>query len=135
MADVTITAANVVAGTSAQTLTGTAGETITAGQAVYLKAADSKLYKADANVTSAEATAVGIALHGSLANQPLTYQTAGTITIGGTVVAGTAYYVSATAGGICPFADLTSTNLATLLGVATTTGAIKLTIQAPVTVA
>lgn len=39
MADVTITAANVIAGSDAQTLLGTAGAAVTAGQVVALDTA------------------------------------------------------------------------------------------------
>ena len=130
MADITITAANVKKGTGAQTQEGTAGESITAGMPVYLKSSDSKLYKADANVTSAEAAIVRVALHVASADQPLIYQTSGPLTIGGTVVAGTAYYVSATAGGICPFADLSSTNYASQVGVATSTSVLQVRLYA-----
>jgi hypothetical protein len=122
MADLTITAANVVAGAGATRNTGTAGETITAGQVVYLKAADAKLWLAQADGTAAEAEAVGIALHGALANQPLNYLASGALTIGATTAVGAVYVVSATAGGVAPYADLVATNRVTLLGYGTGTG-------------
>ena len=119
MADITITAANVVK-TSADTITGTAGETITAGMAVYLKASDGRYWKAQADGTAAEATVVGVALHAALAGQPLTIATSGTINIGATT-AKVFYYVSATAGGIAPVADLTSGQYISSVGYATAT--------------
>jgi len=71
-ADLSITAASVVASSDAVTKKGTAGATITAGQVVYLDASTNtlKLAKADALATS---NAVGIALHAASANQPLRY--------------------------------------------------------------
>lgn len=129
MADLTITAASV-AFASGSKRTGTAGATITAGQAVYLDSADGKYKLADANSgTAAARSPVGIALHGSLNGQPLTVQTAGSITIGATMTAGVAYYLSATAGGICPVADLTTGAYPTVLGMASSTTVLKLGIQ------
>lgn len=116
MADVSITAANVLAGSNT-TSDVVAGETVTAGQVVYQKlSTDSRYYKAQADGTAEEATVAGFALNGAAAGQPLRIQTAGPITIGGTVAVGTPYVVSATAGAICPFADLVSTNKVSYVG-------------------
>jgi hypothetical protein len=121
MADLTVTAASVV-WTSGTKETGVAGETITAGMGVYLKASDSQLYKAQADGTAAEAAAVGIALHASLDNQPLTYAGQGAvINIGATTSKATTYVVAATAGGVAPQADLTSGQYIVRLGYATAT--------------
>lgn len=120
MADLSITAANVQPGTGTVIL-GTAGETITAGQAVYLKASDGRLWLAQADGTAAEADVVGIALNGGAAGQPVHYAADGTLTIGATTVKTTAYVLSAAAGGICPQADLVSTNKIVYLGYATST--------------
>lgn len=104
------------------------GEAVTAGQAVYLKSSDGKWWLAQCDGTAEEAGSggVGVALNGGAANQPAAVQTGGLITIGGTVAATLVYVVSATAGGICPIADLVSTNKLTILGYATTTGVIDL---------
>ena len=121
MADITVTAANVLK-TAASIVTGVvAGESLTAGQCVYLKASDGKLWKAQADGTAAEAAAVGITLHAAGANQPVAYATAGTMNIGGTTAKLTTYVVSAAAGGIAPMADLTSGQYITELGYATAT--------------
>lgn len=100
--DVAITVANVLKGATSATTTGsgTAGGTITAGQPLYQLAADSRYYAADADASSATATVIGIALHASLAGQPIQFVTAGPMTIGGTLTIGSAYYLSITAGGI-----------------------------------
>ncbi len=69
---------------------------------------------------------VGVALNAASAGQPVTFQQYGNITIGATVATGTAYYVSATAGGICPEADLTTGDFPHFLGFATSTTVIAL---------
>lgn len=121
MADLTVTATSVAFTSGTQT-TGTAGETITAGMGVYLKSSDSQLYKAQADGTAAEATAVGISLHAATDNQPLTYAGSGsTINIGATTSKATTYVVAATAGGVAPQADLTAGQYITRLGYATAT--------------
>lgn len=135
MADITITAASVAKASNTVTVSNyNAGEAITAGQFVYLKAADSEWYKAQCDGTAEESgygVKSGVALHTSANGQPLVVQTEGTITIGATVVAGTEYVVSATAGGIAPHADLTtSTHRYTRIGYATTTGILQLDISA-----
>lgn len=130
MADLSITAANVVSGTDAVVEYGYAGETITAGQAVY-KAATSKRYmKSDSNSATAEVRAVrGIALNGAAAGQPLAIQRSGEITIGATLTAGVAYYLSDTAGGICPVADVGSGEYSTIVGIAKSTSVLAIGIQ------
>lgn len=132
MADLSITAASVVAGDNAQTERGTAGETITAGQAVYKSAADNKFYKADNNsATAAVRQPLGIALNGGSAGQPVVVQKSGDVTIGATLTAGTAYYLSDTAGGICPLADVGSGEYVALIGLAKSTTVLAIDIQYP----
>ncbi len=110
MADLTVTATNVVWVSGSSPILAVIGETITAGQSVYIKAADSRLWKAQADGTSAEATAVGIALVGGTAGQMGMYAPTGaTINIGATTAKTTTYLVSATAGGVCPQADISTT--------------------------
>lgn len=132
MADISITAANVVPSSAATTERGTAGETITAGKAVYKSSTTKKWMLADNNSATAEAkVADGIALTGSSNNQPIVVLTAGDVTIGATLTAGTAYYLSDTAGGICPLADLASGESVCLLGLAKSTTVLTVDIQAP----
>jgi hypothetical protein len=132
MADLTITAASVVQGVNAVTSRGSFGETVTAGQAVYLDATPNKWMKADSNsATAAARRAGGIALNGGALNQPATVQTGGKITIGATLTAGTAYYLSDTPGGICPLADVGSGEYVCLLGLAESTSLLDLDIQFP----
>lgn len=106
-----------------------AGETITAGQCVYLKSSTDEWMKAQADGTAEEAGSgvdLGIALHASLDGQPLAVQTSGTITIGATPTVGVMYCVSATAGGICPQADLVSTNKISFIGQGATSTTLNL---------
>jgi len=121
MADLTITPANVAQISGTTLVTGVAGETILAGQPLYLKAADARLWKARsaAAATTEESTPLGIAMHGATAGQPVTYASGGVINIGATTVKTTPYVLSATAGGIAPMTDLVSTNKIVYLGYAT----------------
>lgn len=115
MTDIAITAANVAI-ISGRQETGTFGDTITAGD-VVLKVAG-KYELADADDTSLDAV-YGIALNGGADGQPGVVALPGSdITIGGTLTAGTAYYLSATAGGIAPFADLGTGDRVIFLGIA-----------------
>jgi hypothetical protein len=125
--DLAITAASVVPGTDAVIATGTACETLTAGQAVYKAATSGKWCKADADSATAEVRqAKGVALNGASLNQPLAVQTGGTVTIGATLTAGAPYWLSGTAGGIAPTADLSTGEYVDLVGLATSTTVLKL---------
>lgn len=132
MANLVITAASVVADSTATLEVGTAGATITAGQVVYVDTT-TKTYKlADCDsATLAVRTARGIALEGASAGQPLTIIRAGDVTIGATIAAGVAYYLSPTAGGICPIADLSSGDYPVVLGMGKSTTVLKVGIVNP----
>ena len=132
MADLTITAASVLAGANAVRDSGNAGEAITAGQAVYRSSTTNKWMLADSDSATAEAKKpTGIALNGAALNQPLAVLKSGDITIGATLTAGTAYYLSATPGGICPVADVGAGEDVCLLGLAKSTTVLAVAIQAP----
>lgn len=128
MADITITAANVSEGTGAQLGYGKAGAAITAGQALYIDTGDSnKLKLADCdNASSIVRQFAGVALGNAAIGQRVTYQKGGEINIGGTVVPGTVYCLSDTAGGIRPVADQGAGDYTQIVGVGKTTGVIKL---------
>lgn len=122
MADLTITAADVVKGSSSSTDAGTAGASITAGQAVYKDTGDSDKWKlADNDDTALKAGSggLGIALHAASSGQPLTILLSGDLDVGATLTVGEVYVLSSTAGGICPVADLGTGDYVTILGVAT----------------
>jgi hypothetical protein len=126
LTDLSITAANVVPGANARMEQGFAGETITAGMAVY-KASTGLWMKADSNSATALArAATGIAMCGSSLNQPITVQKSGVLNLGATLTAGIAYYLSDTAGGICPVADVGSGEYVCLIGVATSAALLQI---------
>lgn len=127
MADLSQTAANVKVGASTTRITKvTYGETITQGMPVYLKAADGLYWKCDAS-TAAEAVCAGIALTPGVASDTGYMALPSTegadqslVNLGATLTVGTVYSVSATAGAICPVADISSTQYVTVIGVAKT---------------
>lgn len=119
MADLTITAANVVAGADAVIEQGKFGASVTAGQALYRDEADKKLKLADNDSVTASVRGFrGIALNGGANNQPGAILRSGDVTIGGTLVAGTTYCLSSTPGAICPQADVASGDEVVVVGVA-----------------
>lgn len=132
MADIVITATSVVAGSDAVTSVGIAGEAITAGQALYVSSTTGKLMKADSNSATVEARqATSISLNGAALNQPVVIQTSGDLTIGGTLVPGSAYYLSDTPGGICPVADVGTGEAVCLLGLAKSASVLALGFRFP----
>jgi hypothetical protein len=125
MADLSITAASVVAGSGAKTEDGTAGATITAGQVVYKDSADNKFKLADNDsATAAVRSPYGISLNGASNGQPLRVLTSGPITIGATTVVGVVYCLSSTAGAICPVADIAAGDYNTIVGIGTSVTSI-----------
>lgn len=131
MADLTITAANVVAGSGAKiNKQYNAGASITAGQAVYLESSSSTYKLADNDSATAEVRSpAGIALHAAASGQPLAVLSQGPITIGATVAVGDVLCLSSTAGGICPYADIAAGDYATILGIATSTTSVDIKIH------
>lgn len=133
MVDLVITGNQVLKGTDAQIESGIAGEAIAAaGKAVYKKAADGKIYLADANLSDEAAGCIGVTLHPADTGQPVQYQRGKKITLGAGAApaAGTLYVLSATAGGIAPAADLASGMRATYLGAGDGAGGLDLHIHA-----
>ena len=139
MADLTITAASVVKGSSGSESIDSSrnsGETLTAGETVYLKSADSKWWKAEA-VTSAEVAgsgAFGICLNSTEgAGQPVSVIKGGDVTLGAVLTATEVYVLSTVAGKICPLADLVSAEYLTILGYAASTSNLRMTSVAKAT--
>ena len=132
MADLSVTATQVLVSAAGGTYNGTAGEAITAGQPVYVSTG-STLMIADANATTSATTVAsvkGIALNGGATGQPIQVQTGGTITIGAGAApaVGTVYRLSETAGGIAPVGDTTNSHYVSIIGVGGATNTIKLSI-------
>lgn len=128
MADpIVITAANIIPVAGFVPYDGTSGVTVTAGQWCYLDSTTSTFKLADADLSSAAAAVVGMALHAALASQPLRLIQAGSVGMGAILTAGLFYYLSKTAGGMCVIADATSCRIS-MLGYATTTSNLSLRI-------
>ncbi|MDW9376801.1 hypothetical protein GHK33_20475 [Sinorhizobium meliloti] len=130
MADLSINSALVVGGTNSTRDTGTAGETITAGQAIFLSSTTNKWLLSDNNGAGTR-TVHGIALNGASLDQPVSIHKSGDITVGATLVAGTDYWLSGTAGGICPRADLVAGMDTIQIGIAKSTTVLSVDIQDP----
>lgn len=132
MASLSITAANVIKGSNATVEYGTAGATITAGVVVYLDEADGEYKVADADsATAAAKNPRGIALNGASDGQPLAIIRKGDVTIGATMTAGLAYYLSPTPGEIGVVADVLSGDDPIILGIAKSTTVLTVDIQDP----
>lgn len=130
MADLSITAANVIAGDGADVEYGTAGAAITAGQQVYRDDDNRRYLLADSNsATPAARRSRGTALNGAANGQPLAIAKSGPVTIGATLTAGVTYYLSDTPGGICPVADVGSGEYPCVIGMAASTSVLNINIQ------
>lgn len=130
MADLTITAANIaLGGVGVQTTEATASEAITQGQVVIQDATTRKWSKA-INTSAANAAAGGIALTKAGADgDTFLVATVGPLIIGATLAVGQTYYLSDTAGGIMPAADLATGDWVTRLGVAMSATLLKIDID------
>jgi hypothetical protein len=125
MANLSITAASVQVSSTIPLTRGIAGATIAAGDALYSDASDNNKMKLAIATSVAAATFAGIATHAALAGQPILYIPAGAITIGATLAVGSVYVVSATAGKICPVADLVAGNFVTIIGMPSSTTVLE----------
>lgn len=133
MADLSINAANVAAGTSGQEVIENviAGAAVTAGQVVYKDTSDNlwKLAQCDDAALLAGSADFGIALNTTSASgQPLTIiKKQGNLSLGSILTQGVVYVISATPGGICPLEDLTTEDdYITILGIAASASVLQL---------
>jgi hypothetical protein len=128
MVDITMTPASLALGADCTVQTFIAAAAITAGQAVYYDAATGKVNLADADASSATATCIGIAMSTApAANLPVVVCTGGTLTAGAVFAKGTPYFLSKTAGGVAPAADITGAGTYwTQLGIGTGTTTLLL---------
>jgi hypothetical protein len=130
MANLVVTAANVVRGAGAKIEVGTLGTVVTAGQGVVKDPVTGNFVPASANhATAALRRTRGVALNGGSINQPVAVQYEGPITIGAVVVVGAIYVQAAAAGGIAPAADLASGHEVTVLGVGISASQIALKVH------
>jgi len=102
----------------------TIGETVTAGQAVYTKAADGRVWLAQADGTSAEAAVTGVMLTGGAAGQVgLKAGNGAAINIGATTEK-VHYFANDTAGGIGLQSDVAASDYITRIGYSLTTDGV-----------
>jgi len=136
MADLAITTTEVQPGAAASSTfhTGDAGEAIDPGEFCYVDATDgNKIKLADADAAAAAAAVVkGGAVNGAeAANQRVTLQCTGPITVGATAApAKVPYFLSDTPGKVCPLADLGAGDRVTYVGTGDGTSIIHLGIHA-----
>jgi hypothetical protein len=131
MSDLSITAANVVSGSGSRIIHGTAGATLTAGQVVYLDSATSTYKLADTDsATAAVRVPAGITLNAAASGQPVSVHVSGPLTIGATVAVGDVYYLSGTAGGLAPFADVAAGDYPCIIGICPSTSVLDVKIHA-----
>lgn len=131
MADIVITAANVVAGAGAVTETRLAAATIAAGEVVYLDA-NSRYNLADTDsATALVRKPRGIALNGGAAGQPIQIIRSGDVTLGSVLTRAVAYYLSGNPGKIAPIADVATGDYTAILGLAISATVLRVDIQAP----
>jgi hypothetical protein len=130
MADLAITNTAVVPAAGSQFVTYIAGVAITAGQPVYLDPVDNTVKLPTANnATAAARSPLGWAVNGASIGQPVSIQRDGDITMNAVLTRGVTYYLSRTAGRVAPFADLTTGDFPTILGVARSTTVLNVVIR------
>ena len=128
MADLTITAASVVAATDASLGSGISGGTITQGMPIYLNTSTNKYELCDADFQDRSVCA-GISLNVASDTQPVDFIKSGTLTIPSSpnITVGLQYYVSGFAGNINE-ATPSSGNYVTSLGIGLTTSSMIVSI-------
>ena len=130
MADVTLTAGSVAAGTGAVIIEGVAGETIAQGKAVYLLASTNEYMLADCTDADTDA-AVGFALTASIDGGPIRVQTGGNMTTAADLTAGVIYVLSES-GLITPSTDFAAAyDALVIMGAATTTTNLMIPTSGP----
>lgn len=119
MADQSIAAVDVLASSRADIRYAPAAVAIAIGQLVYLDSSTSQLYLADNNDTAAKANVIGMAYSAAAAaGHRIAYIAEDDdLTIGGAVIIGSSYFLSSTAGGMAPEADLLTSDYVTFLAV------------------
>lgn len=121
MADLTITASSCLPGATGIVFAAyPAGAELTAGTAVYLDNSSVWQKISASSATGTEITRIfGIVLNHAYAGQYVAVAIKDAdLTLGATLVTGTNYVASATAGGIAPFSDLVAGKYVVILGVA-----------------
>lgn len=126
MANLTITPANLVITSSQSLRYGISGVAIAQGDSLYIDLTDSNKMKLAIATSAAASVFAGVAVCACAANQSVAYVPIGGLTIGSTLGLGLIYCVSATAGKICPYADLVTGNYVSVIGMPTTTAILDI---------
>ena len=132
MADLTITASQVVPGVNATYHDAVSAVAITAGQTCYLNTSGQAAL-GDADLSAAAAVTKGVAVNSAPGvGQWVRLQIGGTLTLGAGAapVSGVTYVQSDTAGGLMPIADLDTGDYVTIVGVGGAANTIKMSIFA-----
>lgn len=131
MADLTITATNLIAGANANIQTGISSEAIPAGKSIIVDPDTKKVMLADSDAGDTDLhDAKGISLNAAVAaNQPVSWIKDGDLAMGAILTKGVTYCVSSTPGGICPQADVTSGRELVILGVASSTSNLQVGVR------
>jgi len=127
MADISITAANVLKSAAGISQSGIAGATITQGVPVY-QLANGTFGLSDSNGTAPANSCAGMALNAASSGQPFNYVSQDPAYVpGGTFTSGAAVYVSNTPGGLTTtYSDVASGSTVIVIGVTNTDGTINL---------
>ncbi len=124
--DLSVTAASVTWVSGVRWATAMGGASGTAGQVVYLDSTTNTLKLADGDLDT-ESNVVGILLDTMVSGRPCIYAPPGAvIQIGATPTAGTIYVLSLTAGGIAPWADISTGDYTNVLFIGVATGVVEL---------
>lgn len=128
MTALAITAAQVLPSTGVQNEDGTAGDAIAAGDLIFLSPTTGTYKLFDANDSTLNTEHPRIALNSAAAGQRVSSTAQGTVTLGAGAapVRGTVYVASATAGKICPAADLASGWKVVIVGIGGDTNTLKM---------
>jgi hypothetical protein len=131
MANLTLTAANVVPSAAATYSRAAAGVAIGAGDIIFLDT-DRTFKLSDANAVAPANTVTGIAANSAAVGQPVAAVTADpALAIGGTVTQGEVLVLSATPGKIAPVADLATGYNVVILGVGDASNKVNFRPHAP----
>jgi len=132
MADISITAANVVPPANAKLTTVIVAETVTAGMLLYYNSANGLWYKADAltaiKAGSGSVDSLRMAMGAATAGQPVAVLSPGqVVTLGAVLQQGRDYALSATAtsGALTLISNLVNTNYRTYIGYALTSSTLQ----------
>jgi hypothetical protein len=130
MANIAITAANLIPAEGYSYQDGIAGATFVPGDVAYTSAVNGQFLLADNNDTAVKAAVTGIALTAAVAGQPLRLRTGGTAAVGAVLTLNDAVYcLSSDAGKICPYSDLGSGDYVSIIGVPLSTSSLRVAIR------